>query len=123
MGLRGVLTVLATSLLFTIAGSAPSALAAHDDGYPPGQPAPGRTCPNSKVGQVAISPFNGKHFVCTMIDGTKRWWTPGVPLPKPSPPASPIHMPPSFKPSYLLPAAVLSTLTVHRDVAYGKASY
>jgi len=119
---RVTLAVLTTSLLIAMAASAPSALAALDDGYPPGQPAPGRTCPDSNVGQVAISPFNGKRFVCTMIDGTKRWWTPGVPLPKPSPPASPIHMPPNFKPSYLLPAAVLSTLTVHRDVAYGKAS-
>jgi acetyl esterase/lipase len=122
MGLCGVLAVLATSLLIAMAASGPSALAALDDGYPPNQPAPGRTCPTSNVGQVSISQFNGKHFVCTVIDGTKRWWLQGVPLPKPTPPSSTPHMPPNYKPTYVIPASALATMTVYRDIPYAKDS-
>ena len=118
--------ILLTLILLTLIATAPRAHAALDDGYPPGQPAPGRTCPDSKVGQVAISPFNGKHFVCTLIDETKRWWPPGTPLPTASPngatPESGSHMPPGFRHTYVLPAAALSTMTVHRDIAYGSDS-
>jgi acetyl esterase/lipase len=115
---------LAPLLLLAMLAGAPAANAALDDGYPPGQPAPGRTCPDSRVGQVAVSPFNGKRFVCTMIDGTKRWWPPGTPLPTPSPSASGAvpHMPPGFKPTYVPPASALSSMTIRRDIAYGSDS-
>lgn len=98
--------------------AAPLAMAAPDDGYPPGQPAPMRTCPNTRIGQVATSPYNGKHFVCRMIDGAKHWWLQGTPLPA----ATPAHMPPGYTPTYVLPASALATMTVLRDLAYGTTS-
>ena len=51
-----------------------SSAANPDDGYPEGQAAPGRTCPNNDEGFKQVSPFNGKTLVCTLIDGQKKWW-------------------------------------------------
>jgi acetyl esterase/lipase len=115
---------LALIFLAAVLVAASPAHAAPDDGYPPGQPAPGRTCPNSRPGQIAISPHNGKRFVCTLIAGTKRWWPPGTPLPTPSPsaPAAAPHMPPGYTPSYVLPTSALAATTVRRDIAYDTQS-
>ena len=44
-----------------------------DDGYPKDQPAPGRTCPNSDAGASTVSDHNGKTFICTLINGEKKW--------------------------------------------------
>ena len=35
-----------------------------DDGYPEGQAAPGRTCPNNDEGFKQVSAFSGKTLVC-----------------------------------------------------------
>ena len=112
-----------------------------DDGYPQGQPAPGRTCPNNDVGHKIISEFNGKTFTCTIINGEKKWWIEGEPLPfapaKPSEPAKPNeptnsgatsnsgstsssedNMPPGFKHTYFLPAKSIAKMKVIEDVIY-----
>lgn len=120
---RGCLRAVAAVALLTAAvTTAPGAHAALDDGYPPGQPAPGRTCPDSRIGQVLISPVKGTRLVCTMVDGTKRWWVPGTPVPTPSPSSMTAHMPPGFSPSYRLPESALRSMSVRRDIAYGTSS-
>ena len=56
----------------------PSTNAANpDDGYPEGQAAPGRTCPNNDEGFKKVSAFSGKTLVCTLINGVKKWWIEG----------------------------------------------
>ena len=59
--------------------------AALDDGYPNGAAAPGRTCPFEAAGTETVSAFNGKTFVCTVIEGVQKWWIKGDPLPSPAP--------------------------------------
>jgi len=110
-----------------------------DDGYPEGQAAPGRTCPNNDAGFKQVSTFNGKTLVCTLIDGVKKWWIEGEALPvapsKPaetSKPAAPStstggpatlettedNMPPGFKHTYFLPAKSLAKMKVFEDESY-----
>jgi len=107
-----------------------------DDGYPQGQPAPGRTCPNSDEGAKNISEFNGKTFICTMINGTKKWWIEGEALPTPSAPSSggqtsntqgsganlPTAPTIEFTHTYILPASSLAKMNVFVDVVYSKES-
>ena len=52
-----------------------------DDGYPPGEAAPGRTCAADAVGQKTVSSFTGKALSCTLVNGIARWWIDGDPLP------------------------------------------
>jgi len=59
--------------------------AALDDGYPNGAAAPGRTCPFEAAGTETVSAFNGKTFVCTVIEGVQKWWIKDDPLPSPAP--------------------------------------
>ena len=104
-----------------------------DDGYPDGQAAPGRTCPNNDEGFKQVSPHNGKTLVCTLISGEKKWWIEGEPLPAaPSKPAEPSktgdtskpaettedNMPPGFKHTYNLPAKSLAKMKVFDDESY-----
>lgn len=104
-----------------------------DDGYPDGQAAPGRTCPNNDEGFKQVSPHNGKTLVCTLISGEKKWWIEGEPLPAaPSKPAEPSktgdtskpaettedNMPPGFKHTYNLPAKALAKMKVFDDESY-----
>lgn len=113
-----------------------SSAANPDDGYPEGQAAPGRTCPNNDEGFKQVSPFNGKTLVCTLIDGQKKWWIDGEPLPvapaktsEPAKTAEPAkesapaetgddNMPPGFKHTYTLPAKSLAKMKVFDDERY-----
>jgi hypothetical protein len=72
------LTLISSLALFFLA---PAKAANPDDGYPEGVAAPGRTCPNSDEGFSALSEISGKTLVCTMINGVKKWWIKGEPLP------------------------------------------
>jgi len=120
-----VISVLVASVL-----SIPASNAANpDDGYPDGQAAPGRTCPNNDEGFKQVSTHNGKTLVCTVIDGVKKWWLDGEPLPiKQAAPSKPVettsttddNMPPGFKHTYDLPAKSLSKMKVFDDVSYSK---
>ncbi|CAB4695670.1 MAG: alpha/beta hydrolase fold domain-containing protein [Actinobacteria bacterium] len=95
-----------------------------DDGYPQGQPAPGRTCPDAPEGTKTISEHNGKTFVCTMINGVKKWWIEGEALPAatttPEAPAGTTdgNMPPGFKHSYNLPAKSIAKMKIFEDEMY-----
>ena len=76
-----------TALLFTVTSAlvlsllAPATGANLDDGYPIDTAAPGRTCPMAEEGFKTVSDHSGKTLICTMINGTKRWWIQGDPLP------------------------------------------
>jgi acetyl esterase/lipase len=109
------------------------AKAALDDGYPAGEPAPGRTCPNSELNAETTSPSNGKIFTCIQIDGAKKWWIKGEPLPTSQSPsqspsqstsaattAAPLEI--VVKHTYLLPASSLAKMKVFNDVRYAKDS-
>ncbi len=106
-----------------------------DDGYPQGQAAPGRTCPMNDEGNKQVSEFNGKVLICTLIDGVKKWWIEGEPLPiAPAKPAAPTkssdtnnsstagnsedNMPPGFKHTYFLPAKSIAKMKVIEDESY-----
>jgi len=120
------------SLFLTTQIFLPRALADLDDGYPKDQPAPGRTCPNSEIGAETISPFNNKIFACTEIDGVKKWWIKGEPLPvapaapsaKPSTNTEQVveNMPPGYKHSYILPAKSIAKMKVYEDIVYATES-
>jgi acetyl esterase/lipase len=107
-----------------------SSAANPDDGYPEGQAAPGRTCPNNDEGSKQVSAFSGKTLVCTLIADQKKWWIDGEPLPvappKPVEPAknsgpaetSDDNMPPGFKHSYELPAKSIAKMKIIEDESY-----
>jgi len=100
--------------------------AAPDDGYPKDQPAPGRTCPNNDVGTKVVSEYNGKTFVCSLIDGQKKWWIKGQPLPSkadaPAAPAAPKAPEIKYTPKYKLPAAAKAKMTIFENVTYATKS-
>jgi len=130
--LTWAISVLVASVLVIPATNA----ANPDDGYPDGQAAPGRTCPNNDEGFKQVSTHNGKTLVCTVIDGVKKWWIEGEPLPvapskpaetskptetsKPASTTTDDNMPPGFKHTYDLPAKSLSKMKVFDDVSYSK---
>ena len=96
-----------------------------DDGYPQGVSAPGRTCPNAPVGEVVVSEITQKSLVCTLIDGQKKWWVKGEPLPvaPPSPPQATggsTEKAPEivYIPKYKLPAKALAKMKVFENVTY-----
>lgn len=101
------------------------AFAAPDDGYPQGVEAPGRTCPDSPLGEKTVSAHSGKTLVCTSMDGTKKWWIENEPLPPPPPksaPQSSENSLPVFTHTYSLPKKSLAKMKVFRDVTYGSES-
>ena len=120
------------SLVLISQFSLSSAIANPDDGYPEGQPAPGRTCPNSEIGAETISSFNNKIFACTEINGVKKWWIKGEPLPvapaapsaKPSTSTEQVdeNLPPGFKHFYILPAKSIAKMNVYEDIVYATES-
>ena len=124
----GVLFLLVSVLIIPTSNAANP-----DDGYPEGQAAPGRTCPNNDEGFKQVSPHNGKTLVCTLIDGQKKWWIDGDRLPvaptkpaetsKPADTSKPAetsddNMPPGYKHSYSLPAKSLAKMKVFNDENY-----
>ena len=68
------------ALLTTLFASL-SVAAELDDGYLPGEAAPGRTCSTDAVGQKTTSSFSGKVLNCILIQGVAKWWVEGEPLP------------------------------------------
>ena len=105
--------------------------AALDDGYPTGVPAPGRSCPDSEVGQKVTSQITEKVFVCTLINNEKRWWVENEPLPlvptglTPVPITIPGAVPlqlPEIKHDYFLPATALEKMKVVEEVVYATDS-
>ena len=67
--------------VFALSLSLPAFAENLDDGYPQGQPAPGRSCPNTEVGFTTVSEITAKSLVCTLIIGEKKWWIVGEALP------------------------------------------
>ena len=108
----------------TIAISTPANGANPDDGYPQGTAAPGRTCPTVAVGEVIVSEITQKSLVCTLIDGQKKWWVKGEPLP--AAPAAPAASGGStekapeivYIPKYKLPAKALAKMKLYENVTY-----
>ena len=128
--------LLTIGLLLTVASTSITSIsnaANPDDGYPEGQAAPGRTCPNNDEGFKQVSTFNGKTLICTLIGGVKKWWIEGEALPtaptksvepsKPTDTSKPAettedNMPPGFKHTYNLPAIALAKMKVFEDESY-----
>ena len=109
----------------TLAISPPANGANPDDGYPQGVSAPGRTCPNAPVGDVVVSEITQKSLVCTLIDGQKKWWVKGEPLPvaPSSPPQATggsTEKAPEivYIPKYKLAAKALAKMKVYENVTY-----
>ena len=98
-----------------------------DDGYPEGVSAPGRTCPGAEVGTTVVSEITQKSLVCTLIDGQKKWWIQGEPLP--SNPSTSTNSGSSsstpeiqYTPKYKLPAKSLSKMKIFENVIYARKS-
>ena len=105
----------------TLAISTPANGANPDDGYPQGVSAPGRTCPNAPVGEVVVSEITQKSLVCTLIDGQKKWWVKGEPLPvAPAASGGSTEKAPEivYIPKYKLPAKALAKMKVYENVTY-----
>jgi acetyl esterase/lipase len=101
----------------------PTSAAAPDDGYPKDQPAPGRTCPNTAAGAKTVSEHSGKTLICTLIDGEKKWWIKGEPLPtKANAPAAPKAPEIKYTPKYKLPDAAKAKMTIFENVTYATKS-
>ena len=123
---------LASALLFALL--APANAANPDDGYPTGTAAPGRTCPNNDEGFKTVSEHSGKTLVCTVIDGVKKWWIEGDPLPTkppagttpsgttPSPTKSPEVPDIQVEHFYKLTSKSLATMKVFENVKYATQS-
>ncbi len=78
---RAWIAVLLVAPLFSLFVAPFSKAAGLDDGYPPGEAAPGRTCAADAVGQKTVSSFTGKALSCILVNGIARWWIDGDPLP------------------------------------------
>ena len=112
-------------LVLALTISAPANGANPDDGYPQGVAAPGRTCPNTEVGLVVVSEITQKSLVCTLIDGQKKWWIQGEPLPiAPQAPKVPtgdntVNTPEiKYIPKYKLSKKSLTKMKVYENVSY-----
>ena len=69
-----------------------------DDGYPPGEAAPGRTCLSDALGQKTVSSYSGKALSCILINSVATWWVDGDPLPAIPAPTSSASAPTGVKP-------------------------
>jgi len=85
-----VLIVVSLLSLFVTTFSSAAGL---DDGYPPGDPAPGRTCMNDALGHKTVSAYSGKALSCILIGGIAKWWIDGEPLPAVETPTTPTPNP------------------------------
>jgi len=120
--------VISLDLLLILAMLTP-ANAALDDGYPNGAAAPGRTCPFEAAGTETVSAFNGKTFVCTVIEGVQKWWIKGDPLPSPAPTSNGNSSGTNTGSTntaasnrYILPASSLAKMKVFDNVVYATQS-
>ena len=118
------------ALLFTVTSAlvlsllAPATAANLDDGYPLGTAAPGRTCPMADEGFKTVSDYSGKTLVCTMINGIKKWWIQGDPLPESASAGTGKATVPDIKitHTYFLPATSLAKMKVSENVIYATQS-
>ncbi len=106
----------------SLAISTPAKGANPDDGYPQGVSAPGRTCPNAPVGEVVVSEITQKSLVCTLIDGQKKWWVKGEPLPAATGGSTDKAPEIVYIPKYKLPAKALAKMKVYENVTYANKS-
>jgi len=128
--MRTVLRALSVTLISTLAFTflAPATAANLDDGYPKDTAAPGRTCPMAEEGFKTVSDYSGKTLVCTMINGTKKWWIQGDPLPEAAPAGTSTGTSTGTVPeiqithTYLLPATSLAKMKVSENVIYATQS-
>ena len=126
--MRTVLRALSVTLISTLAFTflAPATAANLDDGYPKDTAAPGRTCPMAEEGFKTVSDYSGKTLVCTMINGTKKWWIQGDPLPEAAPAGTSTGtgtVPEiQITHTYLLPATSLAKMKVSENVIYATQS-
>ena len=119
-----------TALLFTVTSAlvlsllAPATAANLDDGYPIDTAAPGRTCPMAEEGFKTVSDHSGKTLICTMINGTKRWWIQGDPLPDAASAGTNTITVTDIQitHTYLLPATSLAKMKVSENVVYATQS-
>ena len=119
-----------TALLFTVTSAlvlsllAPATGANLDDGYPIDTAAPGRTCPMAEEGFKTVSDHSGKTLICTMINGTKRWWIQGDPLPDAASAGTNTITVTDIQitHTYLLPATSLAKMKVSENVVYATQS-
>ena len=118
-----VLTLISTLSLSTIYSARAANL---DDGYPQGEPAPGRTCPTETEGATTVSKHNGKTFVCTLINGDKKWWIKGEPLPakEPAKSAATAAAVPEIQyiPKYKLSSKSIAQMKIFENVTYANKS-
>jgi acetyl esterase/lipase len=124
--MKTVLRALSLTLISTLAFTflAPATAANLDDGYPKDTAAPGRTCPMAEEGFKTVSDYSGKTLVCTMINGTKKWWIQGDPLPEAAPAGTGTVTVPEIQitNTYLLPATSLAKMKVSENVIYATQS-
>jgi len=126
--MKTVLRALSVTLISTLASTflAPATAANLDDGYPKDTAAPGRTCPMAEEGFKTVSDYSGKTLVCTMINGTKKWWIQGDPLPEAAPAGTStgtVTVPEiQITHTYLLPATSLAKMKVSENVIYATQS-
>ena len=128
--MKTVLRALSVTLISTLAFTflAPATAANLDDGYPKDTAAPGRTCPMAEEGFKTVSDYSGKTLVCTMINGTKKWWIQGDPLPEAAPAGTSTGTSTGTVPeiqithTYLLPATSLAKMKVAENVIYATQS-
>ena len=106
----------------TLAISTPAKGANPDDGYPQGTAAPGRTCPSAAVGDVVVSEITQKSLVCTLIDGQKKWWVKGEPLPAATGGSTDKAPEIVYIPKYKLPAKALAKIKLYENVTYANKS-
>lgn len=126
--LRALSVTLISTLTFTFL--APATAANLDDGYPKDTAAPGRTCPMAEEGFKTVSDHSGKTLVCTMINGTKKWWIQGDPLPEAAPAGTStgtstgnVTVPDiQITHTYILPAKSLAKMKVSENVIYATQS-
>ena len=123
---RALCLTLISTLAFTIL--APATAVNLDDGYPKDTAAPGRTCPMAEEGFKTVSEYSGKTLVCTMINGTKKWWIQGDPLPGAAPASTGTGTGTGTVPeiqvthTYILPAKSLAKMKVSENVVYATQS-
>jgi acetyl esterase/lipase len=73
------------------------------------------------VGEVIVSEITQKSLVCTLIDGQKKWWVKGEPLPvAPAAGGGSTEKSPEivYIPKYKLPAKALAKMKVYENVTY-----
>ena len=137
----GVAILFAATSALLLSLLTPATAANLDDGYPQDTAAPGRTCPMAEVGFKTVSEHSGKTLVCTLINGTKRWWIEGDPLPEPpsagtgttpgtgtgttpgTPDKGTVTVPDiQITHTYFLPATSLAKMKVSENVIYATQS-